>query len=210
MRFGRVHIAVTFAALFFGSMSAQTTDQSGILSFTHISIGCREQPLPTSREVSLIVSFAEVRENSLFANILVSNRSRKTIVVPRSNPSGQYWDARIYDSKGELISYCGGIITPSLEWNLLGPADVIEVPAGASVELQHVYLAPFWSYLWESDHDAATFEISYTGGQSFEADVPKTLVSESAALLRAQRELQCSLYPRLAVSARVPVPHQGG
>ena len=166
------------------------------IEFEQRRLGCRDHPAPHSNTVHVEVVQAWVRDNSLWADLTITNDSARTIFMPTRNVGGHYWDARILNSKSEPIIYCGGVSGLNLNPfdEVIGERDVTEVRSGQQITIRSVYLAPFWPYLWDSDHDAQSFEVFYAGWSAIDVNIERSQAAKMQQALRAASKLQCRLY----------------
>lgn len=171
---------------------AAQEEQLEIVEFT---VGCREEPAPGAG-ISLKVLTAWVEENALFADIAVANQSSSEIYLPGRNTGGHYWDAVLYDRKGEPITYCGGVseLNPDPFAELVAESDVVSVEAGETIVLPRIALAPFWPYLRESGYDARSFEVFYTGWSNIVVQIDRAASNKLRPALESASKRHCKLY----------------
>jgi len=178
-----------------GVSSAISAQQAQVPQIFDFTIGCREEP-SSQLPISIAVADAWVEENALFADIAVTNRSSAEIDLPARNPGGRYWDAVLYDGKGESITYCGGVSEVNLDpfAELVGSADIVKIRPGETVTLSRLYLAPFWPYLREPEYDTRSFEAFYIGWSNVVVHVDAAQLDKLGRALEQASKRQCSLY----------------
>lgn len=181
-------------------ISGQEHDEGGY----YMNIGCPDRPRDSSA-VSLEVAKAWVEDNSLFADLFVTNNSELAIRLPRANGRHRYWHARIASPPEPITTNLSayveeerGCLPHATLWSEDVPVEFIEeqdietIAPGRTVSLR-VYLGSFSSDPQKTEQEVRHFRVTYDGAWSprfyvvGEAQRAKKALTEAVAA-------ECSLY----------------